>query len=186
MTVMRKESPTDAELLARVTARDIAAMRELYDRYCGRLRRFLARLIQRSDLLEEVVNDTFMAVWTRAHQFRGEAQVSTWIHGIAHRRGLTTLLAESRAQRMMRLAAEDFVELFDGADATQTEHWLNAALAALPVKQRVALELAHVGGLSCEEISVLMRCPVSTVKTRMFHGRLNLQRANDAQSGQTQ
>ena len=55
---------------------------------------------------------------------------------------------------------------------------------ALPAKQRVALELAHLVGLSCDEISVLMQCPVNTVKTRMFHGRRNLQRANDAQCGQ--
>jgi RNA polymerase sigma-70 factor (ECF subfamily) len=171
---------TDAALLARVVARDIAAMREIYDRYYGRVRRFLGRrLTPRPELMEEVVNDTFMAVWTSAHQFRGEAQVSSWILGIAHRRGLKRLVAESRAQRMMRRAAEDFAELVE--DAPQMERWLSEALTALPAKQRVALELAHVGGLSCEEISAVMRCPVGTVKTRIFHGRRSLQRASDAQ-----
>jgi RNA polymerase sigma-70 factor, ECF subfamily len=177
---------TDAELLARVVTRDGAAMHELHHRYSGRLKRFLTRLTSGSGVLEEVVNDTFMTVWTKAHQFRGEAQVSTWILGIAHRRGLQGVLKESRARQRMREGAEAFVELVDGPDAAQTQDWLSQALAALPVKQRVALELAHLVGLSCDEISVLMQCPVSTVKTRMFYGRRSLQRANDAQAGQTQ
>src|ERR1044072_1939814 len=142
----------DADLLARVAARDIAAMRTLHDRYAARLRRFLSRLISRAEIRDEVVNDTFMVVWTNAHQFRGEAQVSTWILGIAHRRGLRRLVAESRAQQMMRTAAEAFVEFVDGADAAQTQHWLSQSLAALPVNQRVALEVAHLVGLSWHEI----------------------------------
>jgi RNA polymerase sigma-70 factor (ECF subfamily) len=169
-TVTRNQREND--LLARVAARDAAAFKELYLLYHRRLARFLMRLTSRYDLAEEIINDTFWIVWQRADTFRGASQVSTWILGIAYRRGLKTL------QKIRPMVAADDVDLEAQADESsgqeEISEWLGVALARLPPEQQMVLELAYHLGHSCEEISVIMQCPVNTVKTRMFHARRKL------------
>ena len=98
--------PSDArerELLARIAARDRQAMREFYLIYHRRLARFLSRLTSRYEVVEEIINDTLVVVWQKAGDFRGDSRVSTWIIGIAYRRGLKSLRAERRADESMQM-----------------------------------------------------------------------------------
>ncbi|HUK02917.1 MAG TPA: sigma-70 family RNA polymerase sigma factor [Steroidobacteraceae bacterium] len=161
-------------LLDRVARGDRAAFKELYLAYHRRLARFLTRLTARYDVAEEIINDTFWVVWRRAGDFRGASQVSTWIMGIAYRRGLKTL------QRLRPAPSLDDREpemlSYEPWHQAELSEWLGAALARLPLEQRMVLELAYHGGHSCEEIGLIMQCPVNTVKTRMFHARRKLRR----------
>jgi RNA polymerase sigma factor (sigma-70 family) len=81
----------DSELLAGVAAGDRRALEELYFGYHRRLARFLSRFTPRYENIEEIINDTFMAVWRSAKDFRSASQVSTWIFGIAYRTALKSL-----------------------------------------------------------------------------------------------
>src|SRR5680860_625374 len=76
----------DAQVLAAVAAGDRGALDELMQRHAGWL---VLRLAQRCDdagLIDEVVQDTFVRVWRKAHTFRGTGDVGAWIWGIAIRR----------------------------------------------------------------------------------------------------
>ncbi len=162
----------EVALLGRIARRDSAAMKELYFLYHRRLARFLTRLTTRTDLAEEIINDTFWVVWQRAADFRGASLVSTWILGIAYRRALKTL----RRVRPVLAAEDDAAEALSDApwERAELKEWLGVALARLPFEQRTVLELAYNLGHSCEEIAVIMECPVNTIKTRMFHARRKL------------
>lgn len=72
----------DAALLKRVSEGDKSALAALYREYHRRLVRFLGRFTRRDDVIEEVINDTFMIVWQKAGEFRGQSRVSTWLMGI--------------------------------------------------------------------------------------------------------
>jgi len=157
----------DRALIVRIAREDRAALKELYLLYHRRLARFLTRVTSRYDLAEEIINDTFWVVWQRAGDFRGASHVSTWIMGIAYRRGLKAIKRAS----LMRAEGDASHEPWSGAEQRE---WLNAALARLPSEQRLVLELAYHLGHSCEEIAEIMNCPVNTVKTRMFHARKKL------------
>jgi RNA polymerase sigma-70 factor (ECF subfamily) len=166
------QNKLELALLARIAARDAQAMHELYHLYHRRLARFLMRMTSRYDLAEEVINDTFWVVWQHAADFRGASQLSTWIFGIAYRRALKTL---------KRVRPEVPAEEGEGLEQVEEpwlqaelREWLGVALAKLPHEQRMVLELAYHVGHSCEEIAVIMECPVNTVKTRMFHARRKL------------
>jgi RNA polymerase sigma-70 factor (ECF subfamily) len=78
----------DALLLGRVGSKDVQAFEELYRRYRTRLTRFLIKLIHRPTLVEDVLNETFIVIWDRAHTFNGASKVSTWIFAIAYRKPL--------------------------------------------------------------------------------------------------
>jgi RNA polymerase sigma-70 factor, ECF subfamily len=159
-------------LLARIATRDSAAIRELYLLYHRRLARFLTRLTSRTEIAEEVINDTFWVVWQRAGEFRGASLVSTWIMGIAYRRALKSL-QRSKPTASIEDSGQDEPSEEPWRQAELSE-WLSVALARLPVEQRTVLELAYNVGHSCEEIALIMECPVNTVKTRMFHARRKL------------
>jgi RNA polymerase sigma-70 factor (ECF subfamily) len=166
------QNKLELALLARIAARDAQAMHELYHLYHRRLARFLMRMTSRYDLAEEVINDTFWVVWQHAADFRGASQLSTWIFGIAYRRALKTL---------KRVRPEVPAEEGEGLEQVEEpwlqaelREWLGVALGKLPHEQRMVLELAYHIGHSCEEIAVIMECPVNTVKTRMFHARRKL------------
>jgi RNA polymerase sigma-70 factor, ECF subfamily len=166
------QNKLELELLARIAARDAQAMQELYHLYHRRLGRFLMRLTSRYDLAEEVINDTFWVVWQHAADFRGASQLSTWIFGIAYRRALKTLKRVRPDMLAEDTEAPEQVE--EPWQQAELREWLGAALGKLPHEQRMVLELAYHLGHSCEEISVIMECPVNTVKTRMFHARRKL------------
>jgi RNA polymerase sigma-70 factor, ECF subfamily len=166
----------EVHLIARIAEGDRKAFEELYHLYHRRMARFLTRLTRRYDIAEEVINDTFWVVWTKAHTFRGDSQPSTWILGIAYRKArnafrATARLAEQNLQpELMPLTNEE------PNTTEELRDWLTRALAELPVEQRLAVELCYELGHSCEEIATIMDCPVNTVKTRLFHARAKLQR----------
>lgn len=168
---------SDAELLARVVAGDRPAFRLLYLRYHARLYRFVLRLIHRPELTEEVVNDVMLTVWQKADRFRGDAAVSTWLFGIAYRRGLKTLRrwplpvdAAARPEPADPSAAPE-----QAVDQALDAAYLQQGLAQLTPEHRAVIELTYFLGHSCAEVAAIVDCPVNTVKTRLFHARRRLQ-----------
>ncbi len=179
----------DRQLIARVAAGDRTAFQALYFAYHKRLSRFLMRICRRRELAEEIINDTMFAVWQKAGDFRGEAQVSTWILGIAYRQALKALRRAAGRLPLVSVNVGDtsLRELGDDAGAAQRElrEWLESGLDSLPPTQRLAIELAYFLGHSCEEIAAITACPVNTVKTRLFHARERLRERLPALSGGT-
>jgi RNA polymerase sigma-70 factor (ECF subfamily) len=162
-------------LLVRIAEqREQAAFRQLYGIYYQRLTRLLGRMSLRREDVEEIINDTFWVVWTKAADFRGASQLSTWIIGIAYRRALNTL----RRDRIRPVGGEPITEEMISVPSSATEEergqWIEQGLDKLPVEQRMALELAYSLGHSCEEIASILGCPVNTVKTRLFRARETL------------
>jgi RNA polymerase sigma-70 factor, ECF subfamily len=163
----------DNELLVAVAAGSRQALEELYLTYHRRLARFLSRFTPRYENIEEIINDTFLAVWQSAKDFRHASQVSTWIIGIAYRTALKSLRRQKHHTAAGSL--DDYPEqTVDPTSETEVQDWLRHGLDRLPVEQRLTLELAYHMGHSLEEIAAITECPVGTVKARMFHAREKL------------
>jgi len=170
--VVRSVDADDIALIARVVARDKTALAALYREYNRRLVRFLGRFTRRDDLIEEVINDTFLIVWQKAADFRGQARVSTWLMGIAYRVTLKAL----RQGGMMHepLHSETDERTSEPFADHELADWVGKGLTRLAAEQRLVLELAYVMGHSLEEIAEITATPVSTVKARMFHARVKM------------
>jgi RNA polymerase sigma-70 factor, ECF subfamily len=170
-----RDDRLDRELLRSIADGDAKALEHLYLEYYRRLLQFLSRISSRRDALDEAINDTFWIVWRKAAEFRGQSRVSTWIMGIAWRCAMKALRRNNDA------SAEAFANslpvdpvLDEPVAVKEREEWLERGMATLPMEQRATLELAYFVGHSCEEISVIMACPVNTVKARMFQARIKL------------
>ena len=169
----------DLALLARIEARDRAALRELYLQYYQPLLRFLYRITGQLELSQECINDVMLVVWEKAHTFGGRSLVSTWIMGIAYRKGLKSLEQSRRwSDRFKSVDLNDWIEPLPAADEltdeTVMQDLLACALQRLSAEHRAVVELTYFHGYSYQEISDIADCPVNTVKTRMFHARAKL------------
>jgi RNA polymerase sigma-70 factor (ECF subfamily) len=169
----------DARLLERIAAGDRLALRKFYFLYHRRLQRFLATVSSDTLMMEEIINDTLLAVWRGAAGFRGDSRVSTWVFGVAYRRALKTLqCAANRHAGQRAPVVEDCNAGIDAVDINvERSNWIDTALGQLSVEHRMVVELTYYAGLSCEEVSAITDCPVGTVKTRLHHARIRLRQA---------
>jgi len=178
-------SAREAELISRIAAGDRRALEELYSLYHRRMARFLVRLTHRYELAEEIINDTFWVVWTKARDFRGDSQPSTWILGIAYRKARNAFRSAARQAAETSLEAESLPAVSEPFGTEELRDWLEQALAQLPPEQRLAVQLCYELGHSCEEIAAITGAPVNTVKTRLFHARAKLQKLLPRLAGAT-
>jgi len=177
-TPPRESRDSDAALMARIRARDVAAFEELYRSYRGRLSRFVLRLVRRPHLVEEVLNDTLVVVWNRADSFNGQSKLSTWIFAIAFRTALKALRKQD--DPVEDTAATERASLDptpeDEFERQSTQAILHRAIGELSPEQRAVVEFTYFHEMGYREIAEIMACPVDTVKTRMFHARRHLKR----------
>jgi RNA polymerase sigma-70 factor (ECF subfamily) len=166
----------DAALMNRVAGGDRAGFEMLYRGYYPRLRRFLERITRRPQIVDEIVNDTMLVVWRKAPSYNRTAKVSTWIFGIAFRRALKALKRVDDPVDFEPDESTDQVGAGPESMLTQQESRasITRALGRLSPDHRAVIELTYFEGYSCAEIAEIMQCPVSTVKTRMFHARRRL------------
>lgn len=170
-------SPGDEELLEAVAGGDTRALELLYGRHAPWLLLRLSGRCADPGIVEEVVQDTFVAVWSKAATYRGTGEVAAWMWGIAIRRlisglrrrprGLTELL-KAPGQAGIELSAEEQVLL--GVEYGD----LAGALNRLSPELRAVLQATVLDGLSTSEAAHLLGIPHGTVKTRLMRARAQL------------
>jgi RNA polymerase sigma-70 factor (ECF subfamily) len=164
----------DRELLRRHVAGDRYAFDEIVRRHRDRVWAVALRTLRNPDDAADAVQEAFLSAYRSAGSFRGDAQVSTWLHRI---------VVNACLDRMRRRQARPTVPLDEGlplparGDAiAEKEIYLlvEDALARLPVEQRVAIVLVDLEGRPVEEVGRILGVPVGTVKSRCSRGRARL------------
>lgn len=175
----RPVAPDDHALLRAVASGDRQAFDQLYRTHYRSLARFVWRLLDDPNEVDDVVNEVMLVVWRKADAFRGDARVSTWILAIGFRIARKRMARSRRAPQHVpvedvEIVAEDGPE--DDARDREVRRTVRRAVAQLGPIQRVVVELTFFHGLSYPEIAEVLGCPVGTVKTRMFAARAQLRR----------
>ena len=166
----------DIQLIGRIVRRDPRAFEELYRAYHPRLSRFLFNILRRTQVAEEVLNDTLLVVWRKPERYNGRSKVSTWIFAIAYRQAMKALsrcddpVEDSQAEA--RPSGEAGPEQQLGR--RQAKDVLLRAIGELSADHRAVIDLTYFHEIGYREIAELMECPQDTVKTRMFHARRHL------------
>ena len=166
----------EAVLISRIAADDRVAFEILYRTYMCRLRLFLVRVTRRPALVEDVLNDTMLVVWHKAHTYNATSKVSTWIFAIAYRKALNALRSADNAIDFGVAANADSFhsEPENALQRQDVRRQISRALTMLSADQRSVLRLVYYKGYACREIAHMMGCPVDTVKTRIFYARRKL------------
>ena len=178
-------SPEDADraVLARVSAGELNALEDLYDRYRTMAYSIALRITGDAALAEDVVQEAFLGAWRNAARYiEGRGSVKTWLLSIVHHRAVdavrrrrpTTELPEPEVVPPPTLTSPDiWREVAGNLDRDA----VRAALGTITQVQREAIELAYFGGLTQQEIAERTGTPLGTVKSRMRLGLLSLRRA---------
>ena len=191
---MTHRSDTDALLVQRYLAGDMAAFEELMKAHEDRVFAVCLRMLRDREAALDATQETFVTVFRKADRFAGRSAFSTWLYRVA----VNTCYDHSR--RMRRHRAEPLPEGNDPLDATAGDAFaaaelrpdLEAALAQLPAEFRAAIILADVEGLGLQTVADALSVPVGTVKSRVFRARKllaeslgNLAHPSDTQSSET-
>ena len=168
-------------------AGDQRAFELLVIKYQRRIERLIGRMVRDVDLVEDIAQETFIRAYRAMHQFRGEAQFYTWLYRIAVNTAKKSLLDMKRnpviSENAFRSSDEEDETSGVGHELTTEETpetvlaakeiaaVVNAAMQALPEDLRQAVTLREIEGLSYEEISEVMNCPIGTVRSRIFRAR---------------
>jgi RNA polymerase sigma-70 factor, ECF subfamily len=170
----------DDALLTAITAGDDQALRTLFERHApwvaGRLRRAMPAVA-----VEDVVQETFLAVWRNASSYQGTGEAGAWVWGIARRQSALWARRNGRSDQMLHLD-----ELFDqpaGDDpavAAAQRGDLERALATLgPADdpRQALVRLVFIEDRPLAEVARRLGVPMGTVKSRVFAVRRQLQAA---------
>jgi RNA polymerase sigma-70 factor (ECF subfamily) len=169
------DAAPDHELLAASAAGDAQAFHALYRRHAPWLLARLSRRCADGSQVDEVLQDTFVAVWRGASRWDGRGQVPAWMWGIASRRLVDSLRRRPRATTLLselpEMAGPRAASAEDQALLALEFGPLRSALNRLSPEMRLVLEVTVLHGLSTREASRLLGIPVGTVKTRMMRAR---------------
>jgi len=167
---------SDEVLLGRYAAGDPSAARLLVDRLAPRVLRLAQRLLQDAAEAEDVTQEALLRLWKIAPLWQdGGAQPSTWLHRVA------VNLATDRLRRRRGVALDSIAEPDDpspgaveGMIENDRRRALDEALALLPERQRVAVVLRHLEGLTNPEIGAAMGIGVEAVESLTARGKRRL------------
>jgi len=170
----------DEELVARVAAGDDIALRELFSRHAPWLAARLRSVLAAPDV-EDVLQETFLAVWMGAGRYRPESPPGAWIWGIARRQAALFLRRRGPAALLLPvLVAEDGQHASDPAEAALSRVQITDAVTALGPEgspDREVWQLMYVEDRPVAEVAVLMGIPEGTVKSRAHRARRLLRAA---------
>jgi RNA polymerase sigma-70 factor (ECF subfamily) len=174
----------DQQLVERVQRGDKAAFDLLVIKYQRKIFRLLSRLIRDPTEIEDVAQEAFIKAYRALPNFRGESAFYTWLYRIAINTAKNYLVSLGRRAPTTTEADIEDAETFDDGDhlrdlntpdsmllTKQVAEAVNRAIDQLPEDLRTAIVLRELEGLSYEEIAESMRCPIGTVRSRIFRAR---------------
>jgi RNA polymerase sigma-70 factor (ECF subfamily) len=171
----------DVRLMLAFRAGDDAAFDTLFERWAGRLLRYLERMLREPATAEELVQESFLRVYRARERYEPEARFSTWLYRIATNLALNELRRPRRRDPHDSLDAEDTAPLAqsqpaadDIVHARRLGEGVEAALAALPERQRLALWLSAVEGQSYAEVARALDVSEKAVKALVHRARVSL------------
>jgi len=205
----REGATDDAAVVLRMAAGSEAALETLYDRYAASIFAAAYRLTSDRGTAEEVVQETFLALWNRAETFDPTAgSLAAWLHAIARNRTIDRLRAAGRRPTLVALSSaagpdEDATQALDrlvsggsivggatpspGPEETfasvDAQGAISVALAAMSEDERTVILLAYQEELSQSEIAARLGWPLGTVKTRTRRALQRLREGLGAEFG---
>ena len=177
------QEPDLSGLFARISAREAAALKELYQAVSGALFGIILSVIKDRHASEEILQDVFLRVWKNVQNYQCDrGSPMSWMITIARNAAFDTYRQRSRRatshekatpeiQQSLSMTAESAPDLLLGAERRRE---IRAALESLVPDQREAIELAFFSGHTQAEVADHLNVPLGTVKARIRRGMLSL------------
>jgi RNA polymerase sigma-70 factor (ECF subfamily) len=182
---------TDEQLIRALQEGRRDAFDVIVDRYSGQLNSFIYRIVGDAATAEDLLQETFIRLWTNRHSYREIAKFSTWLYTVAGNLAKSEL-RRKRIRRFLSLSSggersldgeeERTFELPDESADPEGDYerrFINQRveeeIKKLPILFREVIILRDIQELSYEEIGSILKIPLGTVKSRVNRARQRLQ-----------
>ena len=184
-----RNNDVDSELVLRAKHGDRAAFDVLVAKHQYRIKILVAKLVKNDAEQDDVVQESFIRAYHGIGDFRGESAFYTWLYRIAVNTAKNHLVRQKRrphgtniddADEVMPKMPRRLVENNTPEAIAQNKQLLQGirdSILKLPATLRQAIMLREVDGLSYENISLQLDCPVGTVRSRIFRARAIIAKA---------
>jgi RNA polymerase sigma-70 factor, ECF subfamily len=176
-----QSAATEASLIARAQAGDVAAFEQLSSTYADRLFMLLLRLLGDRGEAEDVAQEVMLRAWQGISRFQGRSSYFTWLYRIAVNEANRALEKRARrpagvriGERELQLPASPADDPVRQAEANELRVALGRAIADLPPPLRVAIVLRDVEGLSTQEAAEIACIGQAAFKSRLHQARLRV------------
>ncbi|MGV3597330.1 MAG: RNA polymerase sigma factor [Bacteroidota bacterium] len=180
---------TESQLIAGLLAGNGQAIQLLIDTYKNRVFNTILGMVQNTEDAEELAQDVFIKALQNVEKFKGQSQISTWLYRIAINTSLDHLKMRSRKKRfafMISLSGgteenpapnpPDFVHPGLQLENKELAQTLFKAINQLAEKQKTALVLTKIEGLSYEQTAQVMETTIAAVESLLFRAKQNLKK----------
>lgn len=174
----------DQQLISLSQSGDPNAFGLLVEKYQNRLYRLILRIIKNQSVVEDLVQESLIKAYRSIASFRGDSAFYTWLYKIGLNTARNYLYDKKHKLQVDSSIAIEDAENFSTAidihhaETPETElinkqiaKTVNNAIAALPTELQTAITLREIEGLSYEQISNIMGCPIGTTRSRIFRAR---------------
>ncbi len=173
---------SDRVLVRRAKAGEINAFDVLVEKYQNRILHLAARYVSDQAAVHDIAQETFISAWRGLGGFHGRSQFYTWLFRIAVNTS-KNYLAKQRRRKEQPLPGDeedgpsleeslpDYSTPLQEVEAADIEAAVNKAISELSEELRVAITLRELELMSYDEIAYIMKCPVGTVRSRIFRAR---------------
>ena len=188
---------SDAELVAGILRRDDNAFDELFARHAEAARRHLERIVRDRSVADDLTQELFLRVWTRAEQWEGRGPLVAWIRRVATNLALKHLRSVGRRkERPLAPAPPDredeeewhvpgwmiddaTVRANDAFDLDERRRYLHRLVAGLSEEHREVIRLVFDEDLDIRGAAAALGIPEGTVKSRLHYAKKRLAREWD-------
>lgn len=174
----------DEQLVTLTQLGDQQAFGLLVEKYQNRLYRVILRIIKNQSLVEDLVQESFIKAYRSISNFRGDSAFYTWLYKIGLNTARNYLSDKKRHPEIDGAVELDDLDYLNSVSELhsnespeselsnkQIAKSVNDSIEALPSDLKLAITLREIDGLSYEQISIIMDCPIGTIRSRIFRAR---------------
>jgi len=188
---MTQSNHSDQHLIQAVIQGDSDAFDNLFDRYGSQVKQRILRIVRNDTAAEDILQEVFLRLWTRASQWQGTGPLAAWLMRMAGNLALNYLRSQRRRKYQsleLRPALEDEGELLTPSwmkdrespqpdevlEQVEQHHLLNRLVDNLPRAQRQVIRMVHEAEMDIRQVADRLDVPPGTVKSRLYYARKKL------------
>ena len=180
---------SDPQLIRQIQAGDPAAFEEFFERFRPAIEAHIARIVREPAATEDLVQEVFLRVWTRAEQWSGSGSVKGWLYRIATNLSLNHLRSvKRRPQQPLEIPSDDDDDspvpgwMVDASALTpeaqleivEQQKLLGQLVNDLPPDKQDVFRMFYAEEMDLHSVASALEIPEGTVKSRLYHSRKRL------------
>jgi RNA polymerase sigma factor (sigma-70 family) len=180
LAATKKISLSEEELVSKLKSQDTLAIQALYDMYSGALLGVISRVIQHTEVAEDLLQETFIKIWNSAGSYdNSKGRLFTWMMNIARNLSIDKLRSKDFKNSNKNQDIEnnvDFIDAQKGITFNADLLGIKDLVTSLKPEFKTVLDLVYFKGYTHVEAADELNLPLGTVKTRIRMGIMELRK----------